>query len=492
MIKLLIVEDEEAHQELIETALRDFGRDNNSWQVTDRLEEARKILRSEDIDLILLDLSLPDSAPNETLPRALDFARDTPIIVLTSLDNRHTIMNMIRRGAKDCIPKSMLNGLLLERSITYCLDRERLGREQVRRERELEQAVSFHRLFNRSKIGFLIKDPQFRIIEANPAFCEWLGYSREDLIGKDAEKITAEEHRETSLKKMKAVREGEAREQWLEKQYIRADGERAWGNVVIKSIQWQNQSNCLILSIFDLTERKEAEERLAEAYESKSGIVSMISHDVRAPITNIIAMAEFLQESELPEDVMECVAGISKSGRTVLEIVDDMLTYSHAEQGALKLEEASLNMGSLIDEVLRIYQSSADKKGVRLVTDAVDRDLTLVLDPNRLQQVIANLISNAIKFSPEAGEVRLSAGVAEGELTISVTDAGIGISQEEQKRLFRPFSQANPRIQKQFGGTGLGLSICKQLTSLMGGSIEVESEPGKGSTFTVRIPAVSA
>jgi signal transduction histidine kinase/ActR/RegA family two-component response regulator len=233
--------------------------------------------------------------------------------------------------------------------------------------------------------------------------------------------------------------------------------------------------------------------------QGKSDFLAMMSHEMRTPLNGIIGMTGLLESKHLDERELECVEVIRRSGETLLAIIDDVLDFSKIEAGRLTLENADFDAGRATLDAMQIVEHSA-----------VDKSLTLsiYLDPTlptrvsgdliRLRQVLLNLLSNAIKFTAKgevAVRVELRAASCDGyELYFSVKDQGIGISEEQQSRLFQPFSQADTSTARMFGGTGLGLAISKRLVDLMGGSIGVESRSGEGSLFwfTIRVGASSA
>jgi len=228
--------------------------------------------------------------------------------------------------------------------------------------------------------------------------------------------------------------------------------------------------------------------------QGKSDFLAMMSHEMRTPLNGIIGMSGLLESKNLDDNQRECVEVIRRSGETLLAIIDDVLDFSKIEAGRLTLESADFDPARAILDAIQIVERSAVAKSLTLSTH-LDPALPAMVsgDVMRLRQVLLNLLSNAIKFTSEGeivvrGELRSAA--SDGyELYFSVTDGGIGISEEQQARLFQPFSQANASTARMFGGTGLGLAICKRLAGLMGGNIGVESRPAQGSCFwfTIRV-----
>jgi signal transduction histidine kinase/ActR/RegA family two-component response regulator len=223
-----------------------------------------------------------------------------------------------------------------------------------------------------------------------------------------------------------------------------------------------------------------------------SDFLAMMSHEMRTPLNGIIGMTSLLESKSLEERERECIEVIRRSGETLLAIIDDVLDFSKIEAGRLTLECADFSPARAALDAIQIVERSAAAKSLTLSTH-LDPALPALVsgDVMRLRQVLLNLLSNAIKFTAE-GEIVVrvelrsasSTDCSTGcELYFSVNDNGIGISPEQQSRLFQPFSQAEASTARMFGGTGLGLAISKRLVDLMGGTIGVESRPNEGSRF---------
>ena len=234
--------------------------------------------------------------------------------------------------------------------------------------------------------------------------------------------------------------------------------------------------------------RREAE----RANQAKSEFLANMSHEIRTPLNGVIGFGLLLRQTPLSRSQESHVAKIQSSARHLLRVIDDILDFSKIEAGRLDLEEIAFDLSEVLDTVADILTTEAAKKGIELVISAppeVPRDL--IGDPLRLSQVLVNIVGNAIKFT-ESGCVCLAVTLTgeeggRGRLRFEVTDTGIGMTEEQVAALFREFQQADGSITRRFGGTGLGLAISRRLVTLMGGTVTVESQPGRGSTFSTAL-----
>ncbi|MDJ0950363.1 MAG: PAS-domain containing protein [Alphaproteobacteria bacterium] len=268
------------------------------------------------------------------------------------------------------------------------------------------------------------------------------------------------------------------------------------------------QDGGLVAVYTDITELKTRQEQLAElvqrlaeardqamkATQAKSQFLANMSHELRTPLNAIIGLTEMLQEDAEDagdEDSAEPLQRIHRAGHHLLHLINEVLDLSKIEAGRLELHVEDFDIATLATELQHTAQPLAEKNRNRLVVHGADGLGTMHTDPTRLRQVLLNLLSNACKFTEE-GEVRmdLSGERINGEawLRVAVSDTGIGMSEELLDKLFQEFTQADSSTTRRYGGTGLGLAISQRLAGMMGGEITVESTPGAGSTFTLRLP----
>jgi signal transduction histidine kinase len=243
--------------------------------------------------------------------------------------------------------------------------------------------------------------------------------------------------------------------------------------------------------LFD--EIQDKNRQLQMASENKSQFVSSMSHELRTPLNAIIGLTEMMVTNAArfgTEKAMEPLQRVNRAGTHLLGLINQVLDLSKIEAGKLELNPQTVQLAPLIDEVVGTARQLAEQNKNRLAADTSVDPGTLTVDPMRLRQILLNLLSNACKFTKQ-GEVKLAARrVTDGRdwIELAVADSGIGMTPEQQAKLFEEFSQADASTAQRFGGTGLGLAITRKLARMMGGDVTVASEPGKGSVFTVRLP----
>ncbi len=275
----------------------------------------------------------------------------------------------------------------------------------------------------------------------------------------------------------------------------REDGQEVWAMSAVKLFtDDRGRPERLVGAMQNTTERKLAERSLLQAKSdaeaanrAKSAFLATMSHEIRTPLNGVLGMARAMAGDALSAVQRERLEVVRQSGEALLDVLNDVLDISKIEAGKLELELIDFSLADVAKGAHATFSNLASATDIAFVLDIDAPPGRYRGDPVRLRQVLNNLISNALKFT-ERGEIRVAISHAQGQLTVAVSDTGIGMSEEALASLFGKFVQADSSTTRRFGGTGLGLAICRELVELMGGTIAVRSAPGEGSTFTVTAP----
>ncbi|MGC9946596.1 MAG: ATP-binding protein [Bryobacteraceae bacterium] len=337
--------------------------------------------------------------------------------------------------------------------------------------------------------SLLVTDTELQIRRVNPSTLRLLGYSEEELIGRPAGQVILE-------------REAPARRSAVERTYRTNTGRPI--PVLFSSAEMRNGSGVLEGYVWlaqDMTELKRVQGELVRAKDAaedanraKSAFLANMSHELRTPLNAVIGYSEMLQEvaeDRGQHDLLPDLGKIRWAGKHLLGLINDVLDLSKIEAGKVELATESLDVLAAIDDAVSTIHPLVEKNGNRLEVACAGGLGALLADQTRVRQVLFNLLSNACKFT-ENGVIRLEARRTRRKgsewVEFRVTDTGIGMSPDQMDRLYRPFMQADSSTTRKFGGTGLGLAISREFCQMMGGSLSAESELGKGSAFTVRLP----
>ena len=379
----------------------------------------------------------------------------------------------------------------------------------------------FRAIFEKSGIGILVVDSQGNFVEVNPAIKEITGYEREELIGNNFAMITHPDDIPLSQEAVRTLLCGERDQYHFEKRYISREGKTIVAKLTVAIVRGETtETSYFITMLEDITKQKAADQELERyrnnleslvneqtqdlieakeiaenANQAKSEFLAKMSHELRTPLNPIIGFAEMMLHDESitknPEN-KEFLLRISRSAEHLLSLINDILDLSKIEAGKMEFLLAPIEFPGFIEEVAQTARLMAKKTGNKFSYRFSTKLETINTDATRLRQVLFNLLTNACKFT-DNGTIDLEVYCdSDDTLMLIVSDTGRGISPDGIKNLFHDFSQVDRDHTDVRGGAGLGLSISKKIVEIMGGSIDVSSQLGEGSVFTVSLPLKSS
>ncbi|MFN8493807.1 MAG: PAS domain S-box protein [Caldilineaceae bacterium] len=407
--------------------------------------------------------------------------------------------------------RALLSQHVEERTASLRLVNEALQRELVERqqtENALQSAEEQYRmLFNHAPIGIYRSSLDGRQLRANPALARLNGYSSEAEMLVNINDIAAEWYvnpgRRNEFKRI--LEEQGSVINFVSEVYRHKTRERIWiSETAILVRDSEGKPLYYQGTVEDITSRKQNEQeqeqliaQLAQAVRLKDEFLASMSHELRTPLNSILGITEALQDDvygSVVERQRKALAMIAVSGQHLLALINDILDLAKIEAGEVELVYDRVDVNALCQATLQVLNTAATKKHIQVLFQPDEHVTTLQADERRLKQILLNLLDNALKFTPEGGQVGLeiSGDKTQGAVQFTIWDTGVGIEQAAMPRLFKPFIQLDSRLGRQHEGTGLGLALVYRMVELHGGSVAVESEPGQGSRFWVRLPWIES
>ena len=484
---ILLVEHDAAERRRIARAFVRTG-----WQVTEAPTGAAclAVLRRSGDFVVLLDLGPTDVDGRELLARIAAAHPDTPAVVVTGVDDVAVAIDAMQRGAWDYVVKRPDRSHLkdLPHVVARTLERRRLMRERNRYREEMEALALGLR---GTADGVVILGPGGRISFVNRALAEAWGQPEPAIVGRFLGDFVRMPGGEDLLADVlgAAVERG----RWSGELKAReVDPPQGVWDVTLTPIRCPEgdgasgggAGSSRLVGIFrDVSERHALEQLRAD-------FLSMITHDIKVPLTVILGYTEMLTDPEPPpgEIPPEILGRIRESGETIHALVCNFLDLSRIEAGRMTIDPRPVDPCPMLAHAVEHYGSSARRKGLLLELDVEPVPLVMVDEP-QIERVVANLIGNAIKYTPKGGRITVSTAVEDNRVALVFRDTGRGIPADELPHLFEKYRRV--REAKRTEGTGLGLFIAKTIVSAHGGDIRVESTPGEGSTFTILLPALA-
>lgn len=460
--------------------------------------EALAMIREKRPDCVLLDYSLPDMNGLQVLEslHADSTLATVAVILLTGYGDVRVAVSAMRAGALDFLDKADVGAENLRRAVGHAIEKSQL-RSELNRQREWLR-VTLASIHN----GILSVDTEARITVMNEAAASLTGWALDQAMGQDLATILRLRdeqpefdwrHELTRLMSSITVPGHHQGSGWMMDR-IGREFPVEYSLTAVHSPD--GVIDGLVVSLQDVTQRRLAEETLIEAKNAaevanraKSEFLAHMSHEFRTPLNAVLGMAQLMQFGELEPDQQEMVEQIHHGGRTLLNLVDDLLDFSELKTAAAEMTEEPFLLAQLMDQLTQLLGNIARDKGLDLqIETPEDVQGPWLGDALRLGQVLMNLTANAIKFTEKGAiQIRVSSTNPSG-LHFEVRDTGIGMNAETLLDIFKPFAQADSSLTRRYGGTGLGLSISTYLVECMHGRMGVESTPGVGSVFWFEVP----
>ncbi len=536
-LHILLIEDNYADAFLLQESLAQVDHPPNVIHA-EKLEDALAYLKGKSADAILLDLALPDSEGLATLERTNAAADHLPIIILTGLEDEAVGIEAVRKGAQDYLLKGRTGARQLMQTIHRAIERKRLERAlaQSAQRNLLLAEISASVVAQTDVEGLLatVGEAARRLTSARIS-CAGAGYEKGRFRHR---KFSCPEGMECKAFQISCRKFGMCLGLINENESIRLSDEelqrkvesggmpetrgilrgfmgarivdaggRTVGSIMVSDREgpedFTREDETLLRQLALITslalQHIEARKAAEAASIAKSQFLANMSHELRTPMNAILGMTDLALDEQLPPTVRDYLETARESARLLLEFLNDILDISRLEAGRFDLESTVFSVHKTVEQVVKTLRIRAREKGLALICDLPSRvpDL-LVGDPLRFRQILMNLVDNAIKFT-HAGKVVVKSDINEltdeiATLSFSVSDTGIGISPEDQDRIFHAFTQADASTTRNYGGSGLGLTIVRRLVELMDGHISVESHINQGSTFQfsirLRVPRI--
>jgi len=502
-VNILLVDDQPKNLLALESILEQDG------QTLVKAHSGRAALRhllETDFAVVLLDVQMPemDGFETATLIRERDKSRDTPIIFLTALSRSETnVFRGYELGAVDYIFKPFHADILRSKVNVFVelfRKREALKSQAQELARVNEQ---MERTLNAAAEGILGIDLQGTATFVNPAASRMVGRRVDEITGQELHSIVHPifpgvitcRIRECDVAAV--IRDAVAHEN-VEGTFFRSDGRSFPVEFSLARMQESDGTpRGSVMTFRDVTEKHaaaqaaEAERRYREAEaqnRAKDNFLATLSHELRTPMTSILGWVQFLRSGDYtPEELEEALTTVEASGRLQAHLIDDMLDVSRIILGKFQIDLRPVRMSDIVEAALTTARPAANERDIKLSSTIDAGDSVVEADPSRMQQVIGNILSNAIKFTPSGKQVRLELRRVDSKLRVSVTDQGEGIEKGFLPHVFERLRQAEGPTQR--AGLGLGLAIARHIVELHHGEIIAESEgPGQGARFTVTLP----
>ena len=478
--RILVVDDEKRIRDGCHKVLTQEG-----FKV-DRAETGEagiRMIEEAHYDIVLLDLKMPGLSGFDVLGNVKALHPDTVVIVITGYATVDHSIEAMKKGAFDFIPKPFSPEQLrvvVSKAIEHTRTLQDIANEKSRMRVLINQLAS----------GVMATDNRKTVALANPAFLRMLGYRGESVIGHRAEEFIGDERLLKMIDQALSMGEQEFIE-LTEELDLEGKGEGEETILVARCVPFKDRLDRILGTVtvlHDITALKKMDQL-------KSDFVSMVAHEIRSPMNSVLAQLKVVLDGlagSVSEKQQEILGRASDKIRTLSDLSTDLLDLARIESGLITQEKENLNTAEFLADQVAFYQAKAQAKDIRLELGPLPKLPPVLANRSNMEEVLSNLISNALNYTPEGGSILVSAVIENDYLCISVRDTGIGITQEDLERIFDRFYRVKSEKTRFVTGTGLGLSIVKSIVQAHNGMIRVESKPDHGTTFFIYIPLIAS
>jgi len=532
---ILVIDSNVSRLKTLSARLRDMGH-----RVTTATtgQEAAALFSKQPFNIVLADIKLPDVSGRQILETTKEFNPEVAVIMMANHANLEAAVNAVGEGAYAYILKpeatyelkTLINNALREQELLirnrklveslqqsnklFSEANERLQNE-INERKQAEELLrqneeKYRMLFELSPVGVTILDMKGMVTSCNPVVYKKGGYSEGEIVGRHFSKVAPIRARDVPkfLRVFASIIRGRAPRPF-EIAYDQKDGTLGWTELHVALLESDGKKLGVQVLQRDVTERKQMEqeiqrkreqleaqnEELEKASRAKSDFLARMSHELRTPLNVIMGFSELMLDQvpgEINEEQRQCLDDMLTSSRDLLGLINEVLDLSKVEAGKVELRLKNIALSDVVGSVTSAMMAVISQRRQSLDVDLDGGLPSLHADEARLRQVFFNLLSNASKFTPDGGEIKIKASRKDNFCQVSVSDNGIGIKEEDLKQIFEPFYQADNLETRERRGTGLGLTLVQEIVEMHGGQIWVESKYGKGSNFIFTLPLVAA
>ena len=488
---ILLIEDNLGDARLLREMLNEKGSNNTELTHVESMEAAETYLTEHAVDMILLDLGLPDARGLEAVRQAHAAAPKAPLVVLTGLDDESLASQALQEGAQDYLIKGQIESRALLRALRYATERNRLEHLKDYAEESLAQTESKYRgLLEAAPDAMVVVNQAGEIIILNLQTEKQFGYRRDELLGRKITSIIPAGFAERLIGDGRSANDALAQQMGTGLELIgrRKDGSEFPLEITLSPLKSNEGEILVTVAVRNISERKKEAKRIERL---KDDFVATVSHELRTPLTSIAGSLGLLlgnTAGKLPDAVARLLTIAHTNSQRLVRLIDDILDVEKLEAGQVVFHFKRVDVRPLVEQAIEANLAFAQGYNVRIQLGGGSGTADVRADPDRLIQVVTNLLSNAIKFSPPGEEVVVSVGMERGNVRISVRDHGCGIPAQFKSRIFEKFGQADASDSRRKGGTGLGLSIVKQIVHRLGGEVGFDDASDGGTTFFVDLP----